>query len=216
MILKEATIKYKGYNPDDLKLHSGKRICCACDICGRVRWVPKNNYRSLCLICSRPDMLGKNNSFYGKKHSEKTRQKMSDNHYDCSGKNNPSFGKTGKLSPIYGDKNGFYGKKHTNATKEKNRLSHLGENSSMWGKFGKDAPNWKGGISYPIYHKLPEYKCIKLNKRFDNSEFHHITKLVGVFIPRYLHRQIKHSLKTGNNMIEINNLTMNYLINGEL
>jgi len=32
---------------------------------------------------------GKNNPFYGKKHSVETRKKMSENHYDCSGENNP-------------------------------------------------------------------------------------------------------------------------------
>lgn len=34
-------------------------------------------------------MSGENNPFYGKKHSDDTRQKMSENHYDCSGDKNP-------------------------------------------------------------------------------------------------------------------------------
>ena len=33
-------------------------------------------------------------SHIGKKHSNIVRQKMKDNHYDCSGENNPMFGKT--------------------------------------------------------------------------------------------------------------------------
>ena len=33
---------------------------------------------------------GENNGMYGKKHSEKAKEKMKNNHYDCEGKNNPS------------------------------------------------------------------------------------------------------------------------------
>ena len=51
MIHREATIKYKGYDPDELKPKSGKRICCICDKCGRVRWMGKGNYCDLCHKC---------------------------------------------------------------------------------------------------------------------------------------------------------------------
>lgn len=37
------------------------------------------------------DRTGKNNNFYGKKHSKNTREKMSNNHADVSGKNNPAY-----------------------------------------------------------------------------------------------------------------------------
>ena len=64
-------------------------------------------------------MSGKNNPFYGKHHSEETKQKISiknsnpplerrkkisDHHADVSGKNNPMYGKRGELSPMYGRK----------------------------------------------------------------------------------------------------------------
>ena len=52
MILRNATIKYKGYDPDDLKPKSQKRICCSCDRCGRVRWLMMQNYKDLCYNCS--------------------------------------------------------------------------------------------------------------------------------------------------------------------
>ena len=35
---------------------------------------------------------GEDNHFYGKKHTEETKQLMKDNHYDCSGKNNSRYG----------------------------------------------------------------------------------------------------------------------------
>ncbi len=44
---------------------------------------------------------GLNNSFYGKTHSEKTKQKMSKNHFDVSGKNNPNYGNIGEKNPAY-------------------------------------------------------------------------------------------------------------------
>ena len=67
------------------------------------------------------DTTGEGNSFYGKKHSEATKLKMSLNHADVSGKNN-----------------GFYGKKHSANTIEKLRLDKLGER-------GADTSHWKGG-----------------------------------------------------------------------
>jgi hypothetical protein len=36
MINREATIRYKGYDPDDLKPRSRKRVCMICDDCGRI------------------------------------------------------------------------------------------------------------------------------------------------------------------------------------
>lgn len=37
---------------------------------------------------------GESNSFYGKRHTEETRRKMSENHKDCFGENNSMYGKT--------------------------------------------------------------------------------------------------------------------------
>ena len=45
---------------------------------------------------------GEKNSFYNKKHTEKTRQQMKDNHADVSGSKNPMFGKKGKNNPNFG------------------------------------------------------------------------------------------------------------------
>ena len=42
---------------------------------------------------NRESNLGKPSAFKGKKHTEETRKKMSENHYDCSGEKNPMFGK---------------------------------------------------------------------------------------------------------------------------
>lgn len=38
-------------------------------------------------------MIGENNPFYGKKHTEETKNKISKNHANVSGENNPNYGK---------------------------------------------------------------------------------------------------------------------------
>jgi len=51
------------------------------------------------LILIKEKCSGEGNGFYGKKHSENTRAKMSKAQ---SGEGNPNYGKKGDLSPIYG------------------------------------------------------------------------------------------------------------------
>lgn len=84
----------------------------------------------------------------GKIVSDETRKKMSDNHWDCSGKNHPNFGKGykfigskngmfGKGYLIQGSKNGMYGKTHSAKSKElmrNKRPSMSGMNNPNFGK----------------------------------------------------------------------------------
>lgn len=51
MILEEETFIKFGYYPKDLKLHSKKKILAACDDCGKVRVIAKQDYSSLCKSC---------------------------------------------------------------------------------------------------------------------------------------------------------------------
>lgn len=75
--------------------------------------------------------------------------------------------------------------------------------------------NWQGGIAGNREHVLSENQCIKLNKRFLDSNFHHLSQSIGIYIPRELHQHIMpHSLISGIGMIEINILALQYL-NGE-
>ena len=90
---------------------------------------------------------GEKNSMYGYKYSEEEKERRSKM---FSGKKNP-----------------FFGKKHTEVQKNKWSMKHKelwksdeyrkkvidnlpdmnGENNPMYGKKGKDAPGWKGGIT---------------------------------------------------------------------
>ena len=83
MILRQATIKYKGYDPNELKPKSHKRICCTCDGCDRVRWIGFYQYKDLCAGCCK----------IGLKRSEETCKFISDNHADFKGELNPMFEK---------------------------------------------------------------------------------------------------------------------------
>ncbi len=87
-----------------------------------------NKGSGLCLSCAVSKIRiekgigkGKDNPFYGKKHSMETKQKMSKNHADYSGKNN--F---------------MYGKKHTEQSILKNSLSQRGEKSHNFSKKASD------------------------------------------------------------------------------
>ena len=159
MILINATILYKGYNPNDLKPKSNKKICCSCDQCGRVRYLPMFAYRSVCGLCS---TKGKNNGMYGKHHSDESKRKISKS----------------EIGKIISDK-------------QKQNQSKF-----MKGRFKESSFNWKGGIAYDRSHLLTESACIKLNTKFKGSEFHHITKFIGVFIPKELHDTFIIHLKT--------------------
>ena len=78
-------------------------------------------------------------SFYGRHHSEESKQLMSENHLDNSG-----------------DKNGMYGKKrpeHSKRISGKNNPNYgkRGEEISMYGRTGEKHPNWQGGLSFFPY-----------------------------------------------------------------
>ena len=80
---------------------------------------------------------GNNNPFFGKKHTEASRRKMSRSRM---GERNHMYGRLGEASPMFG-------KTHTEESKAKMSISSSGDKH----------PNWQGGISYIAY--CPEF-CI--------------------------------------------------------
>ena len=61
MILEKETFEKFGYYPGDLKIKSSKRIIAACDNCGKIREIKKQDYSSLCFLCAMKKQSGENN-----------------------------------------------------------------------------------------------------------------------------------------------------------
>ena len=106
----------------------------------------------------------KDHPVFGKKLSEETKQKISKNHHDVSGKNNPMFGKPGNKSML--------GKSHSYAAKQKMKLNHWdcsGKNNPMFGKLGKDHPMFGKKHSEETKQKMKSKKpilvCPHCNKK---------------------------------------------------
>lgn len=116
---------------------------------------------------------GENNYFYGKHHTENTKQKMSENHYDCSGQNNP------KAKPIYRFNIDFnFIEKYPSAVDANKALncSSCGD-AALKGSFCLDS-YWAREENIEIINSVPtlkkSYKEIILNKKVE------ITKVVNI------------------------------------
>lgn len=231
MIDEVHTLELFGYTSDSLSKGSNKKVVRICDECGKVDIIPKSRLHkvknpNLCKSCSHKGKLNPNfgkygelSSFYRHKHSDESKEKISKaNEGKRSGKNSILWN-GGKII-VYCDqcskqkeiklsqqrKHNFCNKKCMAKYMSKNRN---GENSSAFGKFGEDHPAWKGGFDRS--YVLPKSQCIKLNSYFKGSNAHHIMSCVVIFIPKKLHQNIRHNFKSGKNMLEINNLALDYL-----
>jgi len=222
MIDYEITFKKTGYGKEyfDKYPKSRKFVYRICNKCNKGIWIKKNSYHNLCGSCAAKNRLknkknhpmygktGKGVGMFGKHHSDETKRKMSDSSPCISGKDHWNYGKVTSDETKEKMKESSIGK--IKSDKHKNNMS---KNHADFK--GKNNPSWQGGISGIRKHVLPEEQCLKLNERFNNSEFHHITKSIGIFIPHELHRHVSHNLKSGQNMGEINLLALQF-INGEL
>jgi len=68
-----------------------------------------------------------------------------------------------------------------------------------------------------IRHKNKRIRNLEfepLNESFKNSEAHHINRINIVYIPKIIHRSIRHCLETGRNMEKINKLAMDFILKG--
>lgn len=102
----------------------------------------------------------------GYHHTEETRKKMRENHWDCSGENNPKYweGKhrSEETKKKMSENNARYwkGKQFSDETKKKmseNHWDNRGKNHPMYGKYGKNHPRAKAVI------------CITTGKIFDTA-----------------------------------------------
>lgn len=80
------------------------------------------------------DVSGKNNPMYNKKHTYKTKKKISETRKRLglsNGKNNPMYGRTGERSSGYGKPGTMLGKKQKLESKEKIGLANLGREVTL-------------------------------------------------------------------------------------
>ena len=66
MINRKATIRWKGYDPDDLISGSSKRIWVNCNGCGDGRWIAMYNCYNNINLCQACSVKGENNGMYKK------------------------------------------------------------------------------------------------------------------------------------------------------
>lgn len=113
---------------------------------------------------------GKNNPFYGQKHSSEAKEKISKKN---TGKERSEEYKKKMSVAMGGENNPFYGKKHTDESRAKisqNHADHSGEKNPNFGNGekikGEKNPSWLGGISYGEYGlEFNEELKTKIRKR---------------------------------------------------
>jgi len=107
--------------------------------------------------------------------------------------------------------------------KEKRQKEHLGNREAVLKQMKEYYINSKGRMTkyrqtnaYKIYLKRHNGKRRKLgffalNKYFEGADTHHISQNFVIFIPKELHKSIRHNLRTWKNMEKINKLAIKYL-----
>lgn len=79
------------------EIRANNRYTLTCQNCGVEFKASKKTTKFCCRECGNKYNgklnIGENNHFYGKHHTEETKRKMSDNHANVSGENNPMYGK---------------------------------------------------------------------------------------------------------------------------
>ena len=156
-----------------------KRICPKCGnmliYSNRQNLWAANKKNSLCHTCGRPDMAGSNNPFFGKTHSESTRQKLSKASKQrpitdefrqkmsevTSGKNNPNYGKSNYERWI--EKYGFEeANRRNDVFKAKLSEQMSGEGNPMYGKPSPQGSGngWSGWYGEHYFRSLKELSYI--------------------------------------------------------
>lgn len=148
MIDRAATIEKFGYDPDELKPKSGKRVVAVCDGCGKVRDSEKKGYRDRCPSCVM------------KKHFEDP---------EAHKKQSESLKKYYKDNPEARKRNSDAQKKHHEDHPERGK-KHGVTHKKYW----KDHPEARNGLSTSLkkYHKdnpeAGEKHSVRLKKYYED------------------------------------------------
>lgn len=102
------------------------------------RWINTYDFGDLINICPTAG------NTLGRAHSDETRKKISFNHHDVSGENNPMYGLTGSLSP-------HYGVKRSDETRKKISEALKGKNTWSAGKKRPEHSQRMAGENNPFH-----------------------------------------------------------------
>jgi hypothetical protein len=158
-------------------------IVCKQDFLRKGRSSKKWEVAKFCSVaCKGKSMEGNIPHNKGKSPSEDTRMKISKNHADVSGENNPMYGRSGEQSPLFG-------KKQPQEWQEKKSKSLMTNgNFKPPQMFGNTNPNWIDGRT-PVRKQIRDcakytewrlmvfgrdnYTCQECGKRSTYFEAHH-------------------------------------------
>ena len=166
MILREATIRYANVDPNTLSKGSHVRVCCSCNECGRVKWLPYQAYRVLCKSCS-----NKQKQLLPKPKFVKEKDRFID------GSQVDRILTIEKFDYDPADLSRGSGKKVIVKCKKcgKSREIIFNQYRNICGSCshkGKLNPCWKGGISNePYCLKFNESLRIKIRNKYNNCDY---------------------------------------------
>ena len=171
MIDEKETFRIFGYYNADLKPQSNKKIVAICDDCGKIRELPKEAYRALCLSCSRK---GKRNPHFGKHHSNEAKKKISK-----TKKGQVSWNKGGtlseetkqKISKTNKENSPWLGKHHSEEIKKKISKANKGKHRTK--ETRKKISIARQHQHFPKHHTKPELIFEEICKR-NNLDFHYV------------------------------------------
>lgn len=115
-------------DPNCYNAITGGRGVSSFDVRGRM--VSEKTRKKISESCVMRGIPSEQHPMFGRKHSEQTKQKWSE---DRSGAGNSMYGRVGTDHP----KTGF---KHSEETRERQREALSGQNNPMYGRKGKDSP----------------------------------------------------------------------------
>ena len=190
MIDEDITFREKGYRSTDLKPKSHNDVWRVCNGCGVGRWIEFRYCVDLCPLCAikdscrekcetqteKRDCIDDDITFEEKGyHSTDLKPQSSKEVWrvclECGDGRWVEFractdlcikcaNSTDEKREKCSETN--RGRIHTEKFREKVSKATIGENNPMYGRNGKDAPGWKGGISFEPY-------CEKFNEAFKES-----------------------------------------------